>query len=412
MSVLRTSFGSRAAASALVTCLAGSVAVGLPGQGAAPAPPFVRLTEELRLDAEEHDFPAVTRVWVGPRGEIVVPIQQDMQLRMFDSTGLPVARVGRRGDGPGEFRWMGAFGWKADSMFVVDPQLRRVVEFAPDGRVQRTSTHWMPSRQPGATASAGSTLEERLTFFSPTGIAPDGTMLGGASLAPLPGMEREPFGEQVFVRVGADGNPRVLLTIPRSGDPRWSLAIDGFGFDLPFTRFPVWASSFRGDRVVHLWTAATSRTGGTFTVSAFRTTGDTLFVRTYPYVGVPIPQSAKDSALAAMLPRPGQPTEGPADLPQRRQAAARDRMPATYPGVEYLVVGLDATVWVALRATSEGTPVLALDGDTGIPLARILLPRGERLRQAMRTRAWVTRTDEDGIASVVRYRIDGIPRGR
>src|SRR5688572_31361827 len=33
-------------------------------QGVPPSPPRARLVEELRLDAEEHDFPAVTRVWV------------------------------------------------------------------------------------------------------------------------------------------------------------------------------------------------------------------------------------------------------------------------------------------------------------------------------------------------------------
>lgn len=48
--------------------------------GAQPTAPRLTLAEELRLDAGTEDFP--TRVLVGPRGQIVVPINADMQLRV------------------------------------------------------------------------------------------------------------------------------------------------------------------------------------------------------------------------------------------------------------------------------------------------------------------------------------------
>lgn len=381
-------------------------------QGIPPSPPRARLVEELRLNAEVHDFPAVTRVWVGPRGQIVVPIQQDMQLRIFDSTGVLLNRTGRRGSGPEEFRSLGQFGWIADSMFVVDGQLRRVSYLSPDGKPLRSTLHWSPTSDPGAMATASAPLSQRISYFQPLAISGNGVVLGGANLRPPPGEEGSPFGALVVVRLDPDGRLTELLTIPSADDERWTLRLDSWGFGIPFTLWPQSAVSSRGDRVAHLWSAATSRAGGTFTVSSFRADGDTVFVRTFPFIGVPIPQSVRDSALAAMLPRPGRPTEGPLELHQRRQALTRTRIPPVYAGVEYFVLGLDGTIWVALRRTSEGTPLVALDADTGEPVAQVVLPPGVRLRQATRTRAWVTEADDDGVASVVRYRIEGVPRAR
>lgn len=403
-----TWYGRRATASVLGTLLALGIPYAARAQGVPPAPPFARLTQELLLDAEEHDFPAVRAVWVGPRGEIVVPIQQDQQLRIHAPDGKLVARIGRRGEGPGEFQSLSGLGWKADTMVVVDSRLRRFTYLAPDATVMRSARYWMPAFRPGGTVRDGATREERIWGFYPYTERPDGSQVGTGNLAPLPGAARSATTDAVMVRVSPDGRPTWLATFPPFRDPRWSVELDIFGFSLPFALTPQWEVSVTGERFAHLWSAATSAAGGTFTVSAFRG-GDTLFVRTFPFVGVPIPAAARDSALAAIL---REPSEGAADLPQRRVAVSRERMPPAYAGVAYLVHGLDRSLWVALRATAEGTPVLVLDGDSGEPLARILLPRGERLRQATRNMAWVTRMDDDGIASVVRYRITGIPDGR
>lgn len=407
--ILGTSRGRHGAASRLLAILVLVSPYAASAQGVPPAPPLARLTQDLLLDAEEHDFPAVRIFWVGPRGQIVVPIQQDQQLRIFDSTGTLLARLGRRGEGPGEFQSLSGLGWKADTMVVVDSRLRRFTFVAPEGTLLRSTRYWTPTLGPGMSAAGGASREERLTSFYPYAEQPAGAQVGTGNLAPVPGAARASTGEAVFVRVSHDGRPRVFATIPAFRDPRWSVEVDIFGFALPFALTPQSAVSVTGERFAHLWSAATSPAGGTWTVTAMRDTGDTLFVRTFPFSGVRIPAAVRDSVLAAML---REPNEGAADLPQRRAAISRDRMPPVYPGVEYLLHGLDRSIWVALRPTAEGTPVVMLDGDTGEPVARVLLPRGERLRQATRTRAWVTRMDDDGVASVVRYRITGIPPGR
>lgn len=408
----RTSrWGSWDASRAMVTAAALlAIPYVLDAQGVPPTPPLARLEEELLLDAATHDFPAVTQVWVGPRGQVVVPIRQDLQLRLFDPSGAPLARVGRSGEGPGEFRSLGQVAWKGDTMLVVDSRLRRITYLAPDGRLLRAERYWTPDREASraAAAAAQARPESRIFSFYPMGELADGTQLGTSNLERAAGAPRSAFGENVFVRVTPAGAPTVLFRLP-GGDARWSIELDGFGIFVPFAIAPDYQIAPRGDRLVHLWGEAASRTGGTFTVTALRTDGDTLWVRTYPYVSPLVPAASRDSAVTAL----GRAMmEGQPDLPQRMQALARDRMPAHWPGVEYFVHGLDRTVWIALRRTESGTPVLVLDGDTGEPVARIELPRGERLRQASRTQAWVTRTDDDGVASVVRYRVVGMPGGR
>lgn len=74
-------------------------------------------------------------------GRIVVADGRALVLRYFDARGRFIREAGRRGDGPGEFsaiRWMGECG--GDSIFVYDPELRRLSVFAPGGGYARSFT--------------------------------------------------------------------------------------------------------------------------------------------------------------------------------------------------------------------------------------------------------------------------------
>ena len=145
-------------------------------------------------------------------------------------------------------------------------------------------------------------------------------------------------------------------------------------------------------------------------MTVFRAMGDTVFSRRYPFRGVPIPKRAVDSALAAFVPSSGRPTEGPPDAPQKWQAMARDRMSSWYIPVETVTLGLDQTIWVGMRLTEAGRAYLILNG-RGDPIGSLLLPRSSRLRQANASHVWVTETDDDGLTSVVRYRIQALRCG-
>ena len=196
--------------------------------------------------------------------------------------------------------------------------------------------------------------------------------------------------------------------LPWSGDERWSISVGGVGNAIPFVAMPQSAISVAGDRAVHIWSEVTSRSGGTFTVSAFKSNGDTMFVRTFPFVGVPIPQSARDSAIAAQI-RPGN-SEVSSAMMTEIQSIARRRMPAVYAGVESVLPGVDNTFWVGMRRAPDGQAVLVLNS-RGDPVASIMVPPHSRLRQASANQVWMTETDRDGLVSVVRYRVSGVSCG-
>ena len=102
--------------------------------------------------------------------------------------------------------------------------------------------------------------------------------------------------------------------------------------------------------------------------------------------------------------------EGPANLYQRRQEIARERMPSVHPPLTAFRMGMDGTFWIDLRETEEGPIALVLDED-GRPLAHVLLPPRTTIRQATRSHIWVTERNEFDLASVVRYRVEGVPGG-
>jgi hypothetical protein len=181
------------------------------------------------------------------------------------------------------------------------------------------------------------------------------------------------------------------------------ITIGGLSKYLPFALQPQIVFSADGSRFAFL-TADLSRREGTYAVAVLEANGDTVFAREYPFQGVSIPSSAIDSAIAAMAPRPGQPREEGAAPLSRFQDAARQRIPAVYAPVERIVLGLDHTVWLTLRATPEGREAVVLDA-RGTPMATVPLPARSVVQGATSSHLWVTETDADDLASIVRYRI-------
>ncbi|WP_420128477.1 6-bladed beta-propeller [Longimicrobium sp.] len=123
------------------------------------------LTEVLRLGSVSGDeaFGRVMDVELGPTGRIYVADDLSWNVVAFDGAGRLLRRVGRRGQGPGEFErpWYLAVD-RYDSLFVWDGALARISVFGPDFRFARS----FPA--PGPWTVSG---------FS---VRPDGTLLVGA----------------------------------------------------------------------------------------------------------------------------------------------------------------------------------------------------------------------------------------
>lgn len=376
-----------------------------------PSPPRATITRDLRLDANEEDFPRVRFVYVGPQGQMAIPILNDQNLRIYDSTGKRLAVVGRRGFGPGEFQELFPVGWKGDTIWVNDNSQRRITFIGPDHKVLRTTLAGTfdvgPSDEERRKARADG-MKMEIPTFSIAGILADGTIIGwGHRRWQEDTPAQRAFGApSPMVRVEKDRKQVTIAILPWGGDPRWGMAVDGFGNYVPFMMPPQVAVSTKGDRIAHVW-AETKSNGGTFTVSAFRANGDTMFVRTFPFAGVPIPARLRDSAVAVFTRPRG---EGSAALGLKFAEMAEAKMPTVYSGAEQLLIGLDATFWVGLRRTDAGQRFLVLNSK-GDPVAAVDLPPRTRLMQASATRLYAVETDPDGLQSVIRYAVSGISCG-
>lgn len=100
--------------------------------------PRARLVEELRIGTEsggpDYALSRVTSVRIDGDGSIYVSQPQENLIRVFDSEGRFVRRIGRSGEGPGEFRQMGGSRWIGeDTLVVIDHRLHRVSYWTSPG---------------------------------------------------------------------------------------------------------------------------------------------------------------------------------------------------------------------------------------------------------------------------------------
>jgi hypothetical protein len=376
----------------------GETALAIPAPPATIAahPPLATLREELRLDAEAEDFSVVRGVAVDAEGRMAIPLPQDREIRVYDAQGAPLGSLGRRGEGPGEFQGLDVVGWKADTVYAIDWSTARATYAGADGTLLRMEPIPMPMR---LVRDDGPPLE----LFRTLAVAPlaDGALLASAWSAD-PSVP-SPF----YVRVSPDGSARwVAQAMPGgAGDPRWNLVSGGFSRPVPFALTPKVAISRDGARLGVVSGELGADGGGLVTVSVATTAGETLYTRVYPFEGEAVTAAERDSVLATIL---AAPTEGGARSRNRDfHAQARERMWPVHAPVTALHLGLDGTAWLALRATDEGQPMLVLD-PAGTPLGSVLLPSRATLREASATRIWVAQADELGLASVVRYRVEGL----
>src|SRR5690606_577141 len=102
----------------------------------------VDLERAVRIGAAEgeeaYTFGRVAGVYVAPDGRIFVGDAQAREVRIFSTEGEFVGRLGRTGEGPGEFRHVDGIGAApGGGIAVLDGVLSRVSVFDGDGAFRR-----------------------------------------------------------------------------------------------------------------------------------------------------------------------------------------------------------------------------------------------------------------------------------
>lgn len=350
------------------------------------------LVPELRIgavDDPEYALTIIGSVLPGPDGTILVSQPQEMTIRVFDREGRVVRNIGRSGDGPGEFRGLGRMGWRGDTLYVTDYQLRRINYFLADGTALASERVATPELEPPFIPSVPNSF-----MRDGSGILTPAYFVGMGSVDSVP-----------LLRLGPGDALDTLLWMNRRNNTL-SVAIGSSNMHTtqPFTDHDIEAVAPDGSMIVIVRrNAAEAIPNAEFPVSAIDAGGDTLWSVTIPYAPVPVAQEVVDSVLEDRTKDLGRERMPRAEL--RSLYAEAMYRPATWPPVSRLLIGTDNTIWLAREALpSDSTRWLVLDS-TGSPQAELNVPSDVSLRYVDGDVLWAVQTDEFDVPYVLRYRL-------
>jgi hypothetical protein len=414
---------------ALTVCCAISSACGSPGnETTTHLDALPRLVAEAGMrigDFEDPDlgFSRVGGVDVDRDGNVYVLEAMVPEIRVYTANGTLLRRIGRRGEGPGEFERAPRFGVVGDTVWTVSYGNNRITLFdregtllsarryesvlvalpdgqghilpwtmRPDGRFtsylgRRT---WYGSGDSGAGVSPDDDIPWPFLLFDATGAVVD--TIGWAGRTP-PGLWHSGEGEW---------QPTIL----QIGGRQWWVPE-------PPRELPEWATLPDGYVLVEAQATVTEE-DGTFTVTRFGLAGDTVYARTFHYR--PIRYSSADlDSIAARAARgeaggmvPFNPNRS--SVPDNWREIARSLRDAmAFPDfklpVEYAWPAQDGALWLRLRSASDTTARWLLLDAQGNPRGTMGLPAELRIMWNRGETFWAVEPDEYDVPWLIRFRI-------
>jgi len=330
------------------------------------------IEEVVRIGSVDDPAQALTEVGVvmlAPDGRIHVAQPQDVVVRVFAPDGSAEGVIGRRGEGPGEFRSVrGGMWFRGDTLVVGDITNDRVSKFAPDGTFldsrEWPTTSWFVS-EPTRRGYMISVPEVMLPDGS--GIALTAGMVAGGG----PPQAQAPALMRGFPVVRFDTAGTILDTLAwqqyRAG--RTLLNFEGrpLGMAVPVNDGALVAIARDGGGAVVAERTLPPGPEPAWLLRRIATGGDTAFARSIPYTPVPLPDAyvtrlAEERAAAYSRGAPGL-------TGAQIEGAWRDAdfVPETLPPVTELVATQDGRIWVRREEPAEGQSarweVFAADGE-------------------------------------------------
>jgi hypothetical protein len=328
---------------------------------------------------------ALTRiggVLVADDGRIFVLQSQEQHVKVFDARGRLVRKVGRKGEGPGEFRNPVSITLQRDTLWVVDDGLRRITAFhADDFRHLETRHVPLDNRPPGAILADGSILES----FTVLALEVERTSVIHLARWDGRGERRHPF-----------------LSIPISG---LFLLLDHGGpwprvFPNPYSDAPLFSLLPSRDAALLIRRDAWSGAGdATFSVTRLTIHGDTVVHRAFRYE----PKRVTETQRNAML-NPRQRAGAPPEVTAALQRALRQIR--YLPPITRAAPGNDGTVWLARE--NQGAEVLQewiLIDQANRVAGSVRLPANVAIRVSLPDGFWATETDALDVEYLVRYTV-------
>lgn len=384
---------------------------------AAPLPVAPDLVEEVRIDGYDEDLvpigfaiPTVRAVAVAQDGRVALMQKQDRAIRVYHPSGQQAGTVGRDGQGPGEFKNLGALGWLGDTLWASDDELKRVSLFGPDLNLTRTIPIPTSLRMDRL---VGSELDYPMPYLYIEQLLPGDTIYGRAE----PSLDAHLLpdsllGHRLFVRIvdgGVSGAIDAITGYVPVGDVQFE-PMPGFQMTLPFPNRSVTGVAVSNSRTAFAVASVVGDSAGSFRVTTLSAWGETAFSRDYPFEPSYISPSERDSIVAASR----RSFEGIVRLLEERAGTAGASteqqfgvpVPVIRPPLEDLLVDREGRIWVEIKSMDEsGARVYVVLSAEGHELRRLLFPPHMRVVEAEAETVWVLERDELGVESVTRYRM-------
>lgn len=337
----------------------------------------IELVRESVLEGNTEDFPTVNGGRVSSRGDIAITLRQDFQVRVYDSTGRRVAIIGRRGRAPGEFELPQAQGWFADTIWIYDATLRRHSYFTRQGKLVRTAP--LETAQ-HAVLLTNDSSGARLVDFLPHARLLDGGLVGTGSIIRTSAGNVK-VREQVLVRYNLGGTATKITEFEL--DSRWDPALA-----IPNAL----AVSPDGTQAVLTAVSDLTTTGSVVIVTRVSQTGAVLNTTRIPYRGIAYPKARRDSILRRGI------------GVDRDQSVPASRAPSVLSPVYGALLRADGMAFVTIRRDIDSWRAVLVDRQ-GVERGQLDLPPNTQLLMVAGQKLWLRERDEDGVNSVVRYRM-------
>ncbi len=353
-----------------------------------------------RIGGAKDTLSAIGRIAVSYRGVVAVTQPQDFTVMLFDSLGVPVGKIGRKGEAPGEFRRMSGamIGWIGDTLWVFERSVGRLSYFQSTGEFLRAeataSTLLPPLHYQGPDDEGWSSSIEALAIGGGTirGVA-----VAEGRRAPVwlevgdgGGL---PAGALVLAAAGADGRyRRTLAVLPEPIECQRKMGTMVV-VQVPLCPRSLHAVSPDGARV------AVAKPSGEddYRVEVREVSLDReIFSVDLRGTAIAVERGAKDrlrEELSGGRALPADVERWLSELP----------IPDRYPPFDRVLLGADGTVWVREPQRPGDSQRWRVFNAWGRGVMVASLPEGLDVRWARLDALWGVSEDSDGSEELVRY---------
>ena len=339
------------------------------------------------VDDPQYSLSRVEGIATSPQGHVYILQHEDANVREFDSAGVFVRIIGRRGMGPGEFSLPTKLWWSDGGLSVLDGNLLRVTDIDQNGLLRSTRP----------LSAVGVSLE----LQNPEELK-DHSQLA---------QERVVHGHPIL---GRDSTPLVHISDRRADTIAW-LDVRNVAVTLGANRHFIQARHpFADNDVVRI-----GPTRDTFIVarrtvegkkarvqlSWFDLSGHRIRERTIDLRAVPIPPFVRDSVIDHFAHALTQSAISSTTDAARSLVRRTLQIPEYYPAFTDLLVGTDGSIWLG-RGSSQTSETWLHVSPSGLVLSGVAVPSGIRLLNIRPPYAWGTQTNDAGVPHVVRLLIE------